>query len=179
MSQSQKNVDRSRAHGADSNRDPISGEPGAHPVGVGLGAAGAGAVVGAAGGAVAGPVGAAVGAVIGGVAGGLAGKSIAESVDPTVEDAYWRKHYADRPYYDEAIPYDTYGPAYRHGWESRVKYHDRSFDDVETDMRRDWEATKAKSKLAWDRAKLASRDAWDRVTGSAGNKNGGSHSTNR
>ena len=33
---------------ADQNRDPLSGEAGAHPVGVGIGAAAAGAAIGAA-----------------------------------------------------------------------------------------------------------------------------------
>ena len=50
----------------DSNPDPITGEPGAHPVGTGLGAAG-GAIAGAAIGTIGGPVGMAAGAVIGAV----------------------------------------------------------------------------------------------------------------
>lgn len=66
----------------DSNPDPITGEPGAHPVGVAGGSTG-GALAGAAIGAVGGPVGAAVGGAIGAVAGGLAGKGVAESVNPT------------------------------------------------------------------------------------------------
>src|SRR5258705_8003526 len=82
--------------GRDSNPDPITGAPGAHPIGTGVGAAGAGAA-GAAIGAVAGPVGAAVGAVVGAVAGGLAGKGVAEAVNPTEEDAYWRGQQAPRP----------------------------------------------------------------------------------
>src|SRR5215218_10475619 len=89
----------------DANRDPISGEPGAHPVGAGLGAAAGGAAAGAAAGAVAGPVGAAAGAIIGGVAGGLAGKGIAERIDPTTEDAYWRDEYPKRDYYDDDVAY--------------------------------------------------------------------------
>src|SRR3954451_905600 len=105
---------REHATSTDSNRDPISGEPGAHPVGTGLGTAAGGAAAGAAGGAVGGPVGAVVGAVAGGIVGGLAGKSIAESVDPTAEDAYWRDNYANRPYYDASHTYDDYAPAYRH-----------------------------------------------------------------
>src|SRR4029077_18614744 len=40
--------------GTDSNPDPITGEPGAHPVGTGVGAALAGAAAGAAGGLVGG-----------------------------------------------------------------------------------------------------------------------------
>ena len=42
---------------ADANRDPISGAPGAHPVGTGVGAIAGGAAAGAAVGTVAGPVG--------------------------------------------------------------------------------------------------------------------------
>src|SRR5688572_26056720 len=68
----------------DANRDPITGTPGAHPVGTGVGAAGGGAA-GAAIGMAAGPVGAAVGATVGAIAGGLAGKGAAEAVNPTVE----------------------------------------------------------------------------------------------
>lgn len=56
--------------------DPITGEPGAHPVGVGVGALGAGAA-GAVIGAVLGPIGAVIGAAFGAVAGGLAGKEVA------------------------------------------------------------------------------------------------------
>jgi hypothetical protein len=144
------------------NIDPLSGEPGAHPVGVGLGAAGAGAA-GAAIGTMAGPIGTAVGAVIGAVAGGLAGKGVAEAVDPTVEDAYWRENYSDRPYVTEDDTYEDLAPAYRHGWESRSRYKGRSFDEVETDLARDWSSSPAASNLSWDRARYATRDAWDRV----------------
>src|SRR4051812_35221837 len=84
----------------DANRDPISGAPGAHPVGTGIGAAGAGAA-GAAIGAALGPAGSAVGgvvgAVVGALAGGLAGKGAAEAINPTDEDAYWRENYKTRP----------------------------------------------------------------------------------
>lgn len=64
------------------NRDPLSGEPGSHPVGTAAGAAGGGAA-GAAVGMAAGPIGAGVGAAVGAVAGGLAGKATAEHFDPT------------------------------------------------------------------------------------------------
>ena len=88
MARRNKTVHETDKPGADANRDPITGEPGAHPVGTGLGTAAGGAAAGAAAGLAAGPVGAAVGAVVGGVAGGLAGKGIAESINPTVEEAY-------------------------------------------------------------------------------------------
>ena len=146
----------------DENRDPITEAPGAHPVGVGVGAAGAGAA-GALIGSVAGPVGAAVGAVVGAVAGGLAGKGVAEAVNPTVEDAYWREEYRNRPYYQQGVAYDEYAPAYRYGWESRGRYAGKKYDEVESDLGRDWARFKGKSRLEWERARLATKDAWHRV----------------
>ena len=71
---------------AGTNRDPITGASGAHPVGVGLGAAVGGIAAGAAAGTLAaGPIGTVVGAAAGAVAGGLGGKAVAEHFDPTVE----------------------------------------------------------------------------------------------
>jgi phage tail tape-measure protein len=67
------------------NRDPITGTPGAHPVGTGVGAFAGGAAAGAAVGTVAGPVGTAIGAAVGAVAGGLAGQGVAEEIDPTID----------------------------------------------------------------------------------------------
>ena len=144
------------------NRDPLSGETGAHPVGVGLGAAGVGAA-GAAIGSVVGPIGTAVGAVIGAVAGGLMGKGVAESIDPTIEDAYWRDNYASRPYAAQGSSYDEIAPAYRYGWESRSKHAGRSFDEVETDLGRDWTSQPTRSRMTWDKARPAARDAWERI----------------
>ncbi len=69
------------------NLDPISGEPGSHPVGTGLGAGG-GAVTGAIiGSVVGGPVGGVIGAAIGGIAGGVGGHEVAEGVNPTDPNA--------------------------------------------------------------------------------------------
>jgi phage tail tape-measure protein len=151
--------DKDRLAG-DANRDPLTGAPGAHPVGVGVGTAG-GAATGAAIGAVAGPVGSAVGAVVGGVAGGLVGKGAAEAVNPTVEDAYWRENYSKRPYVTAGSTYDTYRPAYQYGWESYGRYQGRSFDEVEPELSRNWDSNR--TKLSWDRAREATRDAWHRV----------------
>ena len=148
----------------DTNPDPITGEPGFHPVGVGVGAAAGGAAAGAALGAVAGPVGAAVGAVAGGIAGGYGGKAAAEAVDPTAEEAYWEKEYVSRPYYQQGTTYDDYLPAYRYGWESRSAYPDEHFENVESELGREWEHRKAGSGLTWEHAKSATKDAWDRVT---------------
>lgn len=155
-------MDSKKKAGQDANRDPITKEPGAHPVGTGVGAAIGGGAAGAAAGAVAGPIGVVVGAAAGAVAGGLAGKAVAEKIDPTREDAYWRENYASRPYAEHNIGYDTYRPAYQYGWEARGRYPDRQFDDIEPDLRRDWEKSSGKT-LSWDKARPASRDAWDHI----------------
>ena len=148
----------------DANRDPITGAPGSHPVGTGVGAAVGGIAAGAAAGSVAGPVGTVVGAAVGAVVGGLAGKGIAESIDPTQEDAYWRDNYTSRPYVDSGSSYDDYGPAYGYGVNAYSRYPGRSFDEVESDLSRDWDSTRGTSSLTWDRAKHATRDAWQRVS---------------
>jgi hypothetical protein len=148
----------------DENRDPISGEPGAHPLGTGIGAAAAGAAAGAAGGAVGGPVGFVAGAVVGAVAGGLGGKAIAESIDPTAEDAYWRENYRDRPYAEKSLEYDQYRLAYQHGWEARSFYSDKSWDEIEPELEQSWPKRRGSSSLEWSKARRASRDAWDRIS---------------
>lgn len=146
----------------DANRDPLTGAPGAHPVGVGAGAASAGAAGAAVGAVVGGPAGAALGAAVGAVAGGLAGKGAAEAVNPTVEDEYWRKNYASRPYASSGS-YDEFRPAFEYGWESYSRYRGRQFDDVEPDLRREWEKGRKNAGLGWNEARRAARDAWDRV----------------
>jgi hypothetical protein len=147
----------------DRNEDPITGEPGSHPLGAGLGAAAGGAAAGAAAGAVAGPVGTVAGTIIGGIAGGFAGKGIAEQIDPTVEEHYWRNEYPNREYYDPTIGYPEVGPAYQYGWESRAANENRSWDEAEPELERDWNRRRGSSSLDWERARPATRDAWERV----------------
>lgn len=151
----------------DANRDPLTREPGSHPIGTGVGAAGGAATGAAIGGAVGGPVGAAVGGVAGAIAGGAAGHAVAEGLDPTVEDEYWRSSFTTRPYYRAGSTYEDYEPAYRYGWESatRPEYRGREFDDIDSDLERGWEKAKGKTRESWRDVKAAARDAWDRVRG--------------
>lgn len=155
--------DNKKVEAKDANRDPITGAPGAHPVGTGVGAAAGGAAAGAAIGSVAGPVGTAVGIVAGAIAGGLAGKGVAEKIDPTVEDAYWRQNYGQRRYVEKTESYDAYQPAYRLGYESRAKYPGKRYEEVEADLQREYERSRAKDAVSWDKARYASRDAWERL----------------
>ncbi|MES2938355.1 MAG: PA2169 family four-helix-bundle protein [Pseudomonadota bacterium] len=145
----------------DLNRDPITDEPGAHPVGTGVGAAG-GAMAGAAAGAIGGPLGVAVGGVIGAVVGGLAGKAAAEAVNPTAEETHWRDNYTKEPYYQSGRSFDDYGPAYRLGVNGRTQYQDE-WTSVEPRLASEWESTRGNSTLNWNDASPATRAAWDRV----------------
>jgi uncharacterized protein (TIGR02284 family) len=145
----------------DLNRDPITDEPGAHPIGTAVGATG-GAVAGAAGGAIAGPVGAAVGGVVGAVVGGLAGKAAGEAVNPTAEEAFWRENYQKEPYYESGRTFEDYEPAYRLGLTGRQRYED-PWTSVEPRLASEWDNTRGNSSLNWERAGPASQAAWRRV----------------
>jgi len=145
------------------NRDPITGTPGAHPVGTGVGAVAGGAAVGAAIGTVAGPIGTGIGMAAGAVVGGLAGKAIAESIDPTAEDLYWRTAYLEQDYVDDSSPYETYQPAYRVGYEEYSRYPGKTWDEVEADLRSNYEKAGYAVGLEWEKARHATRDAWRRL----------------
>ncbi len=149
----------------DNNQDPITGEPGAHPVGTGVGAALGGVAAGAAVGTVAGPVGTVIGAAVGAVVGGLTGKGVAEAIDPTEEDQYWREHYSTRDYVETGTTYEDYGPAYGLGVDAYRRYPGRTFEDVEPEISREWSEGTRASTLRWDSARHAARDAWNRVDG--------------
>ena len=146
----------------DVNRDPISGETGAHPVGTGAGAL-SGGIAGAALGTLAGPAGALVGAVIGAITGGAVGREAAEAYNPTAEEIYWREYFVQEPYIARDKTYDYYGPAYQTGWEGRGRHQGRRFDDVEDDLRAAYERVKVKGGAEWSEARAAARAAWDRV----------------
>ena len=147
--------------GRDLHPDPITGEPGAHPVGTAVGA----------------------------VAGGLAGKGVAESIDPRAEDAYWREHHREQKYTAGARPFDAYALAYRVGYTGYSE--GLNFEDREADLRMEYEGGPQKAEaevaraesrnvpdetipgtmqnnmspypLRWDEAREAARAAYERV----------------
>ncbi|WP_201588232.1 hypothetical protein [Psychrobacter jeotgali] len=147
------------------NASMITGEPGSHPVGTGVGGVG-GAVAGAAIGSMAGPLGTLIGGAIGAVAGGGAGHASAEAINPTHEEAYWRAEHANASYIKEGYDFDRdLHPAYAVGYANRPHYAaDARFEDHEQDLKRSWEEVKGDSRLTWEEARLASRDAWNRVS---------------
>jgi hypothetical protein len=163
MTSNQRKFDSDKEGRAAAKDEGRAAAKGAVAGGVVGGVAG-GATAGALAGGVTGPVGAAVGAAAGAAIGALAGKWKA---DPVVEDNYWRDNYSTRPYVSSGATYDDYGPAYRHGVDAYTRYPDRHFDEIESDLGRDWQSSRGTSSLEWDRAKQASRDAWSRVKDAA------------
>jgi hypothetical protein len=145
----------------DANLDPISGEPGSHPIGTTLGAAAGGIAAAAAlGSLVAGPIGTVIGSAVGVIAGGLAGHAVAEQIDPTVLDAHWRSRFDSEPYYEAGATYDDYAPAYRLGAHYGTVHPNTAFDDHEPLLAQDYAQIKGPSRLDWDQAKEAARAAW-------------------
>ena len=153
------------------DHDSVGGKRGSHVVGAGIGAVAGGVIggmgTGAAIGTAAGPVGtaagAAAGAVVGAIVGGYAGREVAIDIDPTVEHDFWRTNYPSRPYFNGKMPYDEFAPAYQYGWESKMLYNNKTFEQNEPDLARGWAQYRGKSTLQWDQAKHATRDSWERL----------------
>jgi stress response protein YsnF len=74
--------------------------------------------------------------------------------------SHWQSNYAP-----SGGAYEDYQPAYRYGSTlgSDERYRNRSWTDIETDARRDWETRNPGS--TWERFKAAVRHGWERVTG--------------
>ena len=148
----------------DANRDPITGAPGSHPVGVGVGGIAGGMAAGALAGTVFGPIGTLVGAAAGTIAGAAAGKGVAERIDPTGEVEYWEKTAVTRPYYNAEQDFQRdYAGVYRAGAVARGDYPNESWDDAERRLQADWETTRGESQLDWESARPAAQDAWERA----------------
>ncbi len=165
------NIDRSevkhmsKESKKDLNADMITGEPGSHPIGTGIGGVG-GAAAGAALGSMAGPLGTLIGGAVGAIVGGGAGHASAEAINPTHEEVYWRAEHANATYYKDGHDFDRdLHPAYAVGYANRAHYPaDARFEDHENDLRQSWEEVKGESRMEWEEARLASRDAWRRVS---------------
>ena len=85
------------------------------------------------------------------------------------EDKYWRDSYRTRPYaWSAGQDYEFYQPGYRYGYDAAHRYQDRNWDDVETDLSREWNTYEYRGNSTWEQMKAAVRDAWDRITGKRG-----------
>ena len=151
------------ANEEDLNRDPLTGTPGAHPLGTGAGATSGGIAGAAAGMAVGGPVGAVIGAAVGAVAGGLAGKSSAEALNHTAEEKFWRETYIREPYYTKGFAYEYYAPGFRAGWEGRVRHGAATFAEAEAELMAEYLRTKSELDPIWQDIRPAAHAAFNRV----------------
>jgi hypothetical protein len=79
------------------------------------------------------------------------------------EDNYWREAYATRPYVTPGAEYETYRPAYRHGWQARGLYGELNWEGVEPQLGAQWTRARGESRLSWEEARAAARDAWERI----------------
>ena len=80
-----------------------------------------------------------------------------------VDDDEFRSHFQSS-YGSSGGRYEDYEPAYRYGsgLRSDARYTGRSWDEIEPDLRSDWERSHPGS--AWERFKAAVRHGWDRMT---------------
>jgi hypothetical protein len=144
------------------NADPITNEPGAHPIETGIGAAVAGAAAGMAGGAVGGPVAAALGVAVGALAGGFAGKEAGEWIDPTAADSWLRDNFRSRPYARKGDTYEDFCPAFRYGGMAESRFRDAGLDLTDEQLRAEWEANEDHD-MPWEKAKDAVKDGYERT----------------
>jgi uncharacterized protein (TIGR02271 family) len=86
-----------------------------------------------------------------------------EQLGAADEDTYFRNHWTSN-YASLGGAYEDYEPAYRYGSAMRASssYQNRSWDDAENTLRRDWESRYPQS--AWEKFKAAIRHGWDRIT---------------
>ncbi|MFS2019554.1 DUF2382 domain-containing protein [Massilia sp. CT11-108] len=82
------------------------------------------------------------------------------------DDTYYRNDWQTN-YASLGGTYDDYAPAYRYGDEMRrdARYQGRNWDDVESDLRSDWDTRYGSSgSSTWERMKAAVRSGWNRMT---------------
>lgn len=79
------------------------------------------------------------------------------------EVSYWRENFRNEPYYAQGQEFEAYEPAYRLGSAARGQHRGSRFEDVEAQLRSQYEADrKGQDALDWTQAKPAVRAAWDR-----------------
>lgn len=77
--------------------------------------------------------------------------------DNNLFHSHWESNFVN------AGAYEEYDPAYRYGssMASSSAYRDRSWDEIEPDLRTQWESSYPQS--GWDKFKVAVREGWNRM----------------
>jgi uncharacterized protein (TIGR02271 family) len=77
-------------------------------------------------------------------------------------DSYYHNHYQSN-YASGGGTYDEYYPAYTYGSQMHSQYAGREWDDVETEMRNNWDKHNSDGASTWEKMKVAVRHGWDRT----------------
>ena len=144
------------------NPDPITDTPGSHPVETGVGAALGGAATGAAVGMVLGPPGVILGTIAGAIAGGFAGKGVGELIDPTTEDNWIREWLAERRH-DKELDDAKAASAYQFGLRAEFRHPTQTFDEVESQLRAEWEAKRSAGDPPWESVNGSARAGYEKA----------------
>ena len=117
-------------------------------------------------GSLGGPVGAIIGGLAGAIGGWWAGREISEAAHhyTDADDAAYRTHYDTSANRLADRTYDDVRPAYQLGHLAgrNPDYANRSFDDIEGDLRRGWTDDVRARHGDWDSVRGYARDAYER-----------------
>ncbi len=123
-----------------------------------------GVLTGAAIGSVGGPIGTIIGGIAGAVGGWWAGRTVSEAASRMThtDDEHYQNHYTTAGTADRS--YDDVRPAYQLGHLAgqNPDYANRSFDEVEGDLRNGWSSDLSKKHGEWDSVRNYARDAYTR-----------------
>jgi uncharacterized protein (TIGR02271 family) len=88
-----------------------------------------------------------------------------EKISGADDDSAYRSHWSSHYAHGGGI-YDDYWPAYSYGSDMARsdKYRGRDWDQVEGDLRSDWETRHGGAGSTWEQFKAAIRHGWERIT---------------
>ena len=134
-----------------------------------------GVVAGAAIGSAVGPIGTVIGGIVGAMGGWWTGRAVAEAATAVTpgDDTYYRKHFESAPGRYGGKAYDEAKPAYYlgHVASRNPDYRNRTFGDIENDLRRGW--TTDRTRGTWDDVRNFASEGFSRGRSSVGNAAGG------
>jgi hypothetical protein len=98
-------------------------------------------------------------------------RAIPDQASWTRQETWWRENFQNRPYVDTDRGFDFYRPGYRYGYESASLFLGRRWDEVEPELRRNWERWEHRGQSDWDEIVESVKDAWTQATeGEPGNR---------
>jgi len=143
----------------------------ADQVGEGVGSIG-GMVAGATIGTVAGPIGTLIGGIAGAVGGWWTGRAVSEAASAltTDDDSYYRSHYESSSNRLADRGYEHVRPAYHLGHVAahNPDYANRSWNDVESDLQRGWNADASREYGDWSTVRPYASEGFNRGRSTVG-----------